>query len=61
MIELLRKKIDIVINDNPEPNKWRIYSQAKREIQDYETVNDVYFNHEDWMKYIDYITDRLQI
>ena len=44
-----------------EENKWVIYGKCKENLQNYEMKNRVWFNPQDWGKYIDYITDKLEM
>lgn len=60
MIQELKQKIDQSLKIR-HSNPWADYSKAKRVITDYETEHRTYFPSHEWSKYINYITDELEI
>lgn len=60
MIEVLRKRIDEVIDKERqvERNVWRIYVKAKHVLRDYEPCG---YTPEEYDEYIRYISDQLQV
>ena len=63
MILELKAQIDATIEFllSTEENRWIIYGKCKEDMQNYEMKNKIWFNTQDWKKYIDYITDKLEI
>lgn len=60
MIQELVDRINETLEDNQhERNKWQVYVKAKRRIADYQRT--VKISSEEYDKYIEYITDKLQI
>ena len=44
-----------------EENKWIIYGNCKKDMQNYEMKHRIWFNPQEWKEYIDFITNKLQI